>query len=432
VNRDERLGLTATGARPRARILPDLGALRHRDYRLLWGGMFAMSALMPLQFTAQVLYLQAAAPADVRLLLAGLLGATRGGAMLLLSLVGGALADRMDRRRLLLVTQSVAIAANGAVAALMLWSGGSVPALVAMLALTFVAGGAMAVDTPTRQALVPQLVPREHLVGAIALDAVAMQIAFPLSLPLAGLLIDRLGFGGAFACSLLGHAAVFAAVTRMRPPGRVGGAGPSLVRTVREGLAYTRRSPTVLWLILLLFAVMAIGFPPVASLGPVWVTQVLGLSPARFGLFAATWGLGAMLASMAMTTVGHFPRKGWLVTGGAVGFACWVVVWGYSRSVPLSALANFCLGGLLATTQISARSLVQRAVPNAVQGRVLSLFMLNMGVAQLMTAPIGALAQAFTLEVVVPILGWIALAVALGIGIVGADIRRAGHAPAAG
>jgi len=61
---------------------------------------------------------------------------------------------------------------------------------------------------------------------------------------------------------------------------------------VREGIAYARRTPAVLWLVLLLFAAMAVGWPPVANLGPAWVTQVLGLSPAQFGFFGAMWGLG--------------------------------------------------------------------------------------------------------------------------------------------
>ena len=415
----------------RSRVLPDLTALRYRDYRLLWSGMLVMSALMPLQFITGLLYVQRAAPDDVRLLLAGLLGAMRGGAMLVVGPLGGALADRLDRRRLLLATQAVALAANALVAVLILSGVRGVTGWTVFFTLSFIAGGAMAVDAPTRQALVPQLVPREHLANAVALDSLAMQVSLPLSMVLSGLLIDRLGFGGAYACGLAGHVAVLLAVARLDAPhqGSPATGSVSLLRNLRDGLGYARGVPAILWLIVLLFAVMALAFPPVASLGPVWVTQVLGLSPAQFGLFAATWGLGAMVASVVMTRVGHFPRKGWLVGGGAIAFAALVVVWGYSRSVLLSAAVNFGLGALLSVTQISARALVQRAVPNAMQGRVMSLFMLNMGVAQLMTAPVGALAQALTFELVVPVLGWVSLALATAIVLTRRDIRRAGLAP---
>lgn len=424
-------GQRATGAAIR-RVLPDLKALGHRDYRLLWSGQLVMNALMPLQFVTGLLWLQAAAPEHLRLLLAGLLGATRGGAMLLMGLVGGALADRLDRRHLLLTTQTIALTANALIALLLLSGRLGGISLAAFLLLSFVAGGAMAVDMPTRQALVTELVPRAHLANAIALDAVAMQVSLPASLVASGLLIDGLGFGGAYACGLVGHVAVLLALTRLRPHAvrRPVAGQTSFLRTVRDGIAFVRRTPTVLWVLVLLVVVMALGFPPVASMGPVWVTRVLGLSPAQFGWFAATWGLGALGASLIMTTVGHFPRKGWLVGLGAIGFAACVVGWGHSRSVPLSAVLNFSLGALLSVTQIAARALVQRTVPHAMQGRVMSLFMLNMAVAQLMTAPVGALAQVLTFELVVPVLGWISLGLAVGIVLMRADIRRAGTAGA--
>jgi MFS family permease len=400
-----------------SRVLPDLGALRHRDYRLLWSGMLAMSALMPLQFTTLLLFLQDAAPENLRLLLAGVLGAMRGGVMLIVGIPGGALADRIPRRRLLLITQSVAIVANAGIAGLML-AGVSGVGLAAIFALTFVAGGAMTVDTPARQAFVPQLVPREQLANAIALDAVAMQLAFPLSLPLTGLLIERLGFGGAFSASLLGHLTVLLMVVQIRHRGRPPAAGqrrPAMLLQMREGIAYTRRTAAILWVIVLVLAVMAVGFPPVGTLGPVWVTSVLGLSPAQFGFFGAMWGLGALIGSVAMTRPTGGERKARLVAAGAISFAVCVVVWGYSRSVPLSGLVNLVLGCSLSVMQVSARSVVQRTAPSTMQGRVLSLFMLNMGVSQFMAAPVGALAQAFTLERVVPLLGWVCLALVVGI-----------------
>lgn len=415
----------------RARVLPDLSALQHRDYRLLWSGMLLMSALMPLQFITGLLYLQEVAPENTRLLLAGVHSATRGGAMLVVGLLGGALADRLDRRRLLLAAQAVALSANVCVAALMLAGASGVAGLSAFFLFGFIAGGAMAVDAPTRQALVPQLVPRERLANAIALDSMAMQVAMPVSMILAGLLAALLGFGGAYSVGLLGHVSVLIAVSRLHYRGsRAVAPTTSLLQNVREGIAYAGRVPSVRWLLLLLVAVMAIGFPPVASLGPVWVTRVLGLSPGEFGLFGATWGAGAMVASMTMTNVGHFPRKGWLVAVSALGFAVCVVIWGYSRSVPLSAVINFGLGSLNSVTMISARALVQRTVPNAIQGRIMSLFMLTMGLAQLMAAPVGGLAQLFTFELVVPILGWLCLGLVAAIVVLRSEVRRAGEMPA--
>jgi MFS family permease len=202
-----------------------------------------------------------------------------------------------------------------------------------------------------------------------------------------------------------------------------------MIAQIGEGIRYTRRAPVILWLIVLVLSVMAIAFPPVGSLGPVWVTQVLDLSPAQFGFFGAMWGLGALIASIVMTNLGSVPRRGRLVAGGAITFTICVIVWAYSRSVLLSGVVNLTLGASLAVMQVSSRSIVQRSVPNEMQGRVLSLLLLNMGVAQFMSGPVGALAQAFTLERVVPVLGWISLALTVSIIVARPDIRRAGVDP---
>ncbi|MFN8556492.1 MAG: MFS transporter [Dehalococcoidia bacterium] len=411
-----------------SRLPPGLAALAFRDYRLLWSGMVLISALMPLQFITQLLYLQDAAPPHLRLVLAGVLSAARGVAMLTVGLVGGALADRIDRRRLLIGAHVLGTASGVGIAVLMLAGLGGLGGIALLFVLVFLTGGAIAIDQPARQALVPQLVPRDQLGNAIALDSLAMQMAFPVALPVTGLLIARFGSGGAYLVAIAVHVAILVTALRMRSPGivaRVGGA--SLLSNIRDGVGYARRAPVVLWLLLLLFAVMAIGFPPVANLGPVWVTQVLGLSPGRFGFFAATWGIGGIAAAVALTNMRPFARQGWLVVIGAVGFCLFVVAWGYSRSVPLSAFINFSLGAFFTLTFANIRALIQRTTPHEVQGRVMSLFALHQAVSQVMTAPIGALAQALTQETLFPLLGWLSLALIGLIVAVRPEIRRAGH-----
>jgi predicted MFS family arabinose efflux permease len=172
--------------------------------------------------------------------------------------------------------------------------------------------------------------------------------------------------------------------------------------------------------------VMAIGFPVVGSLGPVWVTQVLGISPARFGFFGALWGLGALIASILMTNAGGVRHKGRLVIGGALMFTTAVIAWGLTRSIMFAAALNFILGSSMVVMNVSGRSLVQSSVPNAIQGRVLSLFMLNMGLSQFMSGPVGALYQVFGIERVVPVLGCLSLLLALAIVLTRPALRRAG------
>lgn len=407
-------------------------SFRHRDYTLLWLGMFMGSALMPMQFVTQVLYLADRTGEGSRLVLAGLLGATRGGAMLGFSLFGGALADRFDRRKLLMVTQTLGMLTSAAVAVVMLTSpGGNAVTIGLFLALIFIASGLSAVDAPTRIAMVPELVGREDLPNAIALDAVAMQIAFPIGLPLTGVLIDAVGFGWTYVVTLWAYVSIVIALALMRYRRALPATRRSVIRDVRLGLQYARSHPAVLWIILLTFSVSGLGFPVVANLGPVWTSRVLGLSATGVGLLAMTWGVGSMIASLAMTNVGHFPQKGWLLIAAAAGFSACVVGFGYSRFIPLSATLNLGLGGLLTVQSVSATSLVQRTVPNEVQGRVMSLFMMSQGISQVLTLPIGALAQWATFELTMPLLGWTSLALVLFIAATRREVREAGRLPEA-
>lgn len=389
------------------------------------------SALLPMQFVTQVLFVSERSGANSRLVLAGLLGAVRGGAMLTFALFGGALADRLDRRRLLMVTQTLGMATSAVAGVVMLVSpGGDAVTLVLFMGLIFVASGLSAIDAPTRQAMVPELVGREDLPNAIALDAVAIQIAFPIGLPLTGVLIDSIGYGWTYLCTLGAYASIVGALAMMRyRPAPQPARRRDVVGDIREGMVYVRQKPVLLWIMLLTFAVSGLGMPVVANLGPVWTSRVLGLSPTGVGLLAMTWGVGATVASLAMTNVRHFPAKGWLLLGAAAGFSLCVVGFGYSRIIPLSAVINIGLGGLLTVSSVSATSLVQRLVPNTVQGRVMSLFMMSSGISQLLTLPIGAVAQWATFELVMPVVGWFSFAVVAWIALARPSVRNAGRLP---
>ena len=422
------------GAPPPPRRRSPIRALRHRDYALLWSGILFGSALVPMQFVTQILFLSEFSGEGSRLVLAGLLAAARGAAMLSFGLFGGALADRFDRRRLLIVSQSGGLLVGAMIAVVMLTTPGSNALTVTLfIALVFAASGLTAIDSPTRLSMVPELVGRDDLPNAIALDAVAFQVAFPLGLPLTGILIDTVGFGWTYVVTLAAYGAVIAtaALMRYRPAPRRAAARGSITGDIRLGLRYARARPAVLAIIAMSLCVNGLGMPVVANLGPVWTSTVLGLSATGVGLLAMTWGIGSMTASLVMTNVGHFRSKGYLLIGAALGFAVCVVLFGYSRVIPLSAAINFGLGSLLTVCGVTATSLVQRLVHNEMQGRVMSLFMMSGGISQLMTLPIGALAQVASLEVVLPLMGWICLASVATIAITQPALRAAGRAPAA-
>lgn len=416
-------------AQPAARGLFDLSAFESRNYRLLWASTIASFAPNPLRFTAGILFLTNSAPDDFRFLLAGVLGAISGGVTVIFGTVGGALADRFNRRLLLIASQVVLVLATVTAAIAMSFDVTAI-SLTAFFASVFIGAAALSVDMPTRQALVAEVVPPAHLANAVALDSVAMWITLPLGLPLAGVLVDTLGYGGAYACAAAGYALALLTLIPLRykpsvshPPSRPF----ALVKDVSEGVSYVRGVPPVLWTLVLFFVVMSLAFPLVASFGPVWVTEVLDLSASEFGFFAATWGIGAMLASFSMTRAARTTHSARLFIAAVILFAVLVLIWAYSRSVVLSAAVNFSLGASITVAQVTSRTLIQQAVPFELQGRVLSLLMLNLAVANIAALAVGGLAQVASLEIVTAVLGWTAFALVVTVVLTRPAIRRIGE-----
>lgn len=399
-------------------------ALESRDFRLLFAGSVLVSFVMPMQFLTQVFWVQERYP-EREVLFIGLLGASRGSAMILFGLVGGALADRMERRRLLIATQMAALAINGAIAALMLTEPFGAANVAVLLALTFAAAANMAVDQPARQAATPAIVGMAAVPSAIALQMVAQQVTFPLALPLVGFLNGRLEAGQVYAMTLLAWAGVLPLLFALRFRSRgQGAAGAGVVRNVLEGLRYTRGEPTIFAVIVLVLAIQLLGMPGPASLGPSWMRNVLGLSETQFGFMAMTWGLGTMAASLFFWKRNDLPGRGLTLWAGGAGFGLCALVFAYSRLVPLTALANFGLGFMLVTTMVSSSTITQQRVEEAMRGRVMGLFPLAMGLAMLAAFPVGAAAQATSMETVFPVMAWATLAAVAGAMALQPGLRR--------
>jgi MFS family permease len=406
-------------------------ALRFREFRLLFIGLVFAQALMPLQFVSQIFWIQDSAGQANRLLLIGAIGTTRGLGALTFGLIGGAFADRFDRRRLLMTTQTSALVLNLCVAAVMLVSDGGPVALALFFTLTFGASAMWAVDMPTRQAIIPDLVGRDLAPGAISLTAAGAQVAAPVSIFVSGIFVDTFGFGETYAISCLGHAAAVIALLLMRYRPTIARALPGArygvretYRDVRAGLAYTRSQSTLLWVIVLLTTIMVMGFPAVANLGPTWVTTVVGVSFRNFGFVAIFWGGSAFLTSLLLTRFSYFTRKGAILALAALLFATGFCI--FSTGTLAGAIAgNAALGCGMAAAQITAASLVQHIAPNEVRGRVMSILWLNMGLAQLVTFPIAAIAQVSSLRVLFPVMATALTIVVIFIVLTRPQVRRA-------
>ncbi len=401
-----------------------LRALRHRDFALLLGGMGLVGFVTPMQFLTQIFWIQDEYP-DRDVLYVALLSGVRGSAMLTFSLLGGAIADRFERRRVMLGCETMALVLNGLVALLMLMNPFGGAGVVALFVITFFAAGNQAIDLPTRSASIPAVVGMRDLSNAIALNMIAMQAGFLFAPPLVGVLNEAFDAGQVYAGTLLAWGLILPLIAMLRFRSR-GEANRSvgMLANIKEGLTYTRRDQTLFAVIMLVVVMQVLGMPGVAALGPLWMREVMDLSKAGFGFMAFGWALGGACASLLFVFRHNLAQRGATLVAVTLLFAVGVIVFGHSRFIPLTAVANFMLGFCMVATNITSSTIAQHVVSEEMRGRVMGLFPLMMGLAMLTAAPVGAIGQVVGLEVVVPTLGWITLTMILAIVFVRPQVRR--------
>jgi len=411
---------------------PALAALAHRDFRLLMTATVMQNLVLPMQFISLTFWAIDTYPGE-KVAVSGLLVATRGAGMLLFSFIGGALADRFERRRVLLACETAACAATALIAFCMLTQPLGSATIVAILALVFLAAAITSVDGPARSASIPVIVGTEDMTGAIGINNVAQQITFPAVFPLVGFLNGVIGPGGALAWSLLAWAVSIPCLLALRYGSRAAArrTGGMLIE-IRAGLAYARRDTIIFAVVGMVVVMQVVGMPGVGALGPVWMTQVLGLSTTQFGFIGMLWGLGAVAASLFFARFGNVTRDGRTLALMVLLFGISAVIFGHSRVVVITAVANFGLGFAVSGAIVTALTIVQHAAAEEFRGRVMGLFPLVMGLSMLNVGPVSVTAQLVGLELVVPLLAWTSLALGVAFAASSPTLRRGRPGPRQG
>jgi len=345
-----------------------LGALRHRDFRLLFLGQLVSLTGSQMQQVAVAwqLYVLTRSP-----LALGTLGLARVVPVILLALGGGVIADALDRRKLMLLSQS-SMALASVMLALVTRTQHVTPwAIYGAVALS---GAASALDGPARQALVPLLVPLEDLPNALSLHAMAWQVAGVLGPALGGFAIDRLGVLPIYLFDVASFVAVIGALLVMHhraPPRR--SAGISLGAAV-EGLRFLGRTPVILWTMLLDF--VATFFAGSMLLMPIYADQILHVGPRGLGWLYAAAPIGAALAALALALRPTIRRQGATVLLMVAIYGASIALFGVSRSWWLS-LAMLAVSGAADTVSMVVRQTIrQLATPDELRGRMTAVNMI--------------------------------------------------------
>jgi MFS family permease len=361
-------------------------ALSHRNFRLFWMGAFLSNTGTWMQAVAQGWLVLQLTNSAFWLGLDAFMATAPG---FLLTLLGGVFADLVDRRRLLIYTQVVAGLAALALATLV-WTG--VVNRWMVLGFSFVTGCCMALASPSYLALTFDLVGREDLANAIALNSSQFQLSRVVGPALAGFGFRLFGLAGCFYVNGLSFIAVVVslAMVRVEPGMHAAGAAHSvsdrraLWQDLLEGFRYVRNRPRVFSL-LLISAVNSLFGAPYFALIPIYARDVFHLGATGLAWLMGAAGAGAFCGAALLTILGDFRRKGWAVLGGSVGFGICVVAFALSTRLMLSYIFLFGLGFAVVTSVAVVNTLLQKLVTDQMRGRVMSMFILSfMG-----TMPIG-------------------------------------------
>ena len=358
-----------------------LRALRHRNFKLFFFGQLLSLPGTWIQMVAQSWLIYRLTDSPVLL---GLAGFASQFPVFLIAPLGGAVADRFSRHRLLVGTQVASGVLALSLAALTLSGQIAVWHVFALASLLGVVNG---FDLPARQAFTVQLVGREDLPNAIALNSSAFNAARLVGPAVAGVLVAAAGEGWCFLLNGVSYATVLGALLAMRltPTERPVHSG-SLLAHIVDGVRYVRGHLPIRSLLLLLGMVSLAGMP-YAVLMPVFADRILGGGPQGLGILMSCAGGGALIGALLLAAR-RSPRGlgGW-VPWAAFGFGLGLVGFSLSRSFWLSGALLVPTGFAMMVQMAASNTLLQMMVPDALRGRVMSLYsMMFMGM-----APLGAL-----------------------------------------
>jgi MFS family permease len=417
-------------------------ALRHANYRYYISGQIVSLVGTWMQSVSQpwLVLLLGGTPLQL-----GTVLALQYGPSLVIAPLGGVLADRVDKRRALMVANAVA-SLEATVLFTLTFSG--VVEIWHVMVLASVLGMVNAVEMPLRQAFAAELVPRRDLMNAIALNSATFNVARIVGPGIAGLLLALFGPAFNFAINAVSYVAVLLGLSRIdperlhrdapKPRDEVGSVRSSLA----EGLRYARRTPTVLWPLVLLggFAIFGMNFQ---TLLPLYARDTLGLGADGYGALFASMGVGSLIGSMSLAFAGSRRPLMRLIMGGAIFFVVFELSLGLVREVVFAFPLMMALGlaSMLMVNTINVT--IQNSVSNALRGRVMSLYVTVFAgsaplggffaglVAQLWGPPAGFLLGGGIASIFVAVVGW-QLAAAGGSWTDAAAGARRGAPPATG
>jgi MFS family permease len=368
--------------------VPPFAPFRHRNFRLLWTGLIVSNTGSWMQFVALGYLVDRLTQSPLYL---GILATTQAIPRILFAVLGGTVADRIDRRRLLFWTNLVLMGTAALLAALTLTGRIQIWHILVIAALNALV---QSFDMPARHSLVPVLVGEHEVLTAISLNSVAYNGAGIFGPSIGGAVIAAIGEGGCFVVNTITYLAVLSALTLMAVPRQESVGGVRFTEDVREGLQLLRQHSQ---LVLFLGSVLALSFfgRPYVRMMPAFAREVLHVGATSLGFLQSAPGVGTILSVLLVGRLSAARGKGSLLGGAMVVYGVLVAAFGMLRSFPLALLLLVAMGTMQTMAMASANALVQLTAPPHARGRVMGFYsMVAFGGFALGSLPVGAAGDA--------------------------------------
>ena len=342
-------------------------AFQYRDFRLMWFGACTSSIGTWMQIVAQGWLIYRLSHSAFLLALDQFLA---GIPIFLLSLIGGVVADRAERRKILLVSQYVQMACAGILTLLVatetvrVWQ---------ILSLSFVAGVAQSFGGPAYQALIPTLVEREDMPNAIALNSIQFNLAVTVGPALAGVTLARLGEKWCFGLNALSFLAPVISLSIISARFVPESTKESLFNSLKQGIRFLRQQGSMEALIILAFCMTALSMP-MRTYIPVFVKDIFQRGPETYGNLLSLMGVGSICGSLAVAGKGNIHNKGRFALTMLICLGLAISGFSLSRILAFSYVMLILVGASMMAVFATVTSLVQLITTNEMRGRVMSVY----------------------------------------------------------
>lgn len=373
-------------------------ALKHRNFALLWSGLLISMVGTQMQQWALFWHISTLSKNPIAV---SVVGGVRFAAVLCFSLVGGLVADRYNRRMILFFTQSIAMLVAVVLGLLTMW--GRIQ-LWHIYALTAIQAVAMAFDLPARQALTPNLVPRDILPSAFSLQSIAFNTGAIVGPALSGIVIGYMGQEAVYYINAISFLAVIIALIFLenvqQQQAQVRKGLRAALTDIREGVYFIRHQPLIFSSMILDF--IATFFSSANTLLPYFAQNVLKVGEVAYGWLAAAQSIGAVSVGLIASQYNRIQRQGPLLLAAVVAFGFATVLFGISRIYAIVFIALVLMGAADSVSTIIRNTIRQLITPDAMRGRMTSINQIFfMGGPQLGEIEAGAVAQGFGVPVAI-------------------------------